>query len=85
MLSTILVFASAAFAQDLNFDQYRKFLMNGSKSSKGFAIQTTCTNSAGQTFKIGEKNYDLCLTEISSQSKHKSTTQNSTTTIHIGN
>jgi len=85
MLAVILVVGSTAFAQDLNFNQYRKFLMSGNNTPKNLAIQTTCTNSTGQTFKIGEKGYDLCLTEASSNLKQKSTNSGSTTTIHIGN
>lgn len=85
MLAVILVVGSTAFAQDLNFNQYRKFLMSGNNTSRRLAIETTCTNSTGQTFKIGEKSYDLCLIEASANPKKKPANPGSTTTIHIGN
>jgi len=87
----------SAIAQDLHFDDYRKFLMSGSdnKNTKKLAIQTTCTNSTGQITRIGEAAYDLCLSEVKNQADQKTMRgqQESSnpavpavgTTIHIGN
>ncbi|MGZ3744062.1 MAG: hypothetical protein ACXWRE_06950 [Pseudobdellovibrionaceae bacterium] len=87
----------ATFAQDLNFQQYRKFLMSGNQNSNAkMAIQTTCTNSAGQTFRLGEKAYDLCLSAAKAQNNNKQltgskessalgSTPGTRTTIHFGN
>jgi len=79
----ILLFSSMTFAQDLNFSQYRKFLMNGNKTANNkIAIQTTCTTTTGQTYRIGDSGYDTCFAAL----KNKHDAQTSTpTTIHIGN
>lgn len=97
---TLVIFALSAFnasAQDMHFDDYRKFLMNGSgaKGTKKMAIQTTCTTSTGQITRVGETAYDLCLSEVRNQADQKMLTgQKDTsnpavptvgTTIHIGN
>ena len=86
-----------ASAQDLHFDDYRKFLMNGTgaKGTKKMAIQTTCTNSSGQITRVGENSFDLCLAEIQNQANQKSLTGSEAarpsaspsvgTSIHIGN
>jgi len=86
-----------AFAQDLNFSEYRKFLMNGNQQNSGkkFAVQTTCTTGSGQTYRVGESGYDTCLASLkSSESRQKTDSKNShqsdaapgaTTTIHFGN
>jgi len=72
---------AGAKAQDLNFQQYRKFLMQGktANSGKKWAIQTTCTNSEGQVYRIGEKGYDACLNKLSP------TPGAGSSTIHFGN
>lgn len=75
---------SLAQAQDLNFSQYRRFLMNGTQGAgPKMALQTTCTNSKGQVYRIGEKGYDTCLSSIKKQTNPSTTGTN--TTIHIGN
>jgi hypothetical protein len=97
LLGIGVLFSSLSFAQDLNFSEYRKFLMNGSKTSGGkMAIQTTCTTTTGQTYRIGETGYDTCLTALKNQHEMKQltggkdssqpgNTTGATTTIHIGN
>ncbi len=97
LLGVTVQLSSLAFAQDLNFSEYRKFLMNGSKAAGGkVAIQTTCTTTAGQTYRIGETGYDTCLATLKNQaemkqltggkdSSHTGNTPGATTTIHIGN
>lgn len=94
----IVLFSSMAFAQaDLNFSEYRKFLMNGTKTSgQKMAIQTTCTTTTGQTYRIGETGYDTCLSTVkheqamkqlsgSKDSSAPNNTTGTTTTIHFGN
>src|SRR5262245_15015380 len=93
----IVLFSSMSFAQGLNFSEYRKFLMNGSKGSGSkLAIQTTCTTTTGQTYRIGETGYDTCLASLKNQQEMKQLTggkdssqpansTGATTTIHIGN
>jgi hypothetical protein len=90
---------SNALAQDLKFDEYRKFLMSGSetKGTKKMAIQTTCTNSRGEVTRIGETAYDLCLNEVRNHNERKNLPDQknlnapnapsvgTSTTIHIGN
>lgn len=97
VLFSTFLFGAASFAQDLNFTEYRKFLMNGSKTPGGkMAIQTTCTTTTGQTYRIGETGYDTCLTSLKNQHEMKQLTggkdssqpgnsTGATTTIHIGN
>lgn len=86
---------SLAQAQDLNFQDYRKFLMQGqgSSSSKKMAIQTSCTTKEGNTYRIGEKGYDTCLSALSMNQKKRdisSSKEDSAnpagvgTTIHFG-
>lgn len=79
----IFFIGSVAFAQDLNFKEYRRFLMNGTEG-KGpkMAIQTTCTTASGQVHRIGDKGYDTCLASIKNTANEKAS---STATIHIGN
>jgi hypothetical protein len=96
-VGVIVLFGSMSFAQDLNFSEYRKFLMNGSKTSGSkVAIQTTCTSATGQTYRIGETGYDTCLAAVKNQhdmkqlsgnkdSAQPGATTGATTTIHIGN
>ncbi|HEY8272261.1 MAG TPA: hypothetical protein VIG33_15325 [Pseudobdellovibrionaceae bacterium] len=91
------LFNSLALAQDLNFQEYRKFLMSGTQSvGTKMAIQTTCTTSTGQTYRVGEKGYDTCLNTVKDQfnKKHLASEKSSTapeatagasTTIHFGN
>lgn len=94
----IVLSSSMAFAQaDLNFTEYRKFLMSGSKASgQKMTIQTTCTTETGQTYRIGETGYDTCLAAVKNQhdmkqltggkdSTQPGATTGATTTIHIGN
>lgn len=97
MFAGLVLLALNATAQDLHFDDYRKFLMNGSgaKSTKKMAVETTCTNSAGEITRIGETQYDVCLTEVRSQADQKiltgkegargSASPSVGTSIHIGN
>jgi hypothetical protein len=86
MILSFLFLAQTAMAQDMHFDEYRKFLMSGSQGSKKLAIQTTCTNSTGTTYRIGEKGYDLCLAEVKEQRDQKeATAPGMGTSIHIGN
>ena len=93
-----IISTATVSAQDLKFDDYRKFLMNGSgaKGTKKMAIQTTCVTASGQTTRIGETAYDLCLNEVRNQIDQKSMTgqkdatnpvavPSTSTTIHIGN
>jgi len=88
----LFVAGSTAMAQDLNFNAYRKFLMQGNGTQK-VAIQTTCTNSEGQVYRIGESGYDTCLGSIKSQQDQKQLTGKANTapapsagaTIHFGN
>lgn len=86
------LYSSVALAQDLNFQEYRKFLMNGSQNgTQGagikMAIQTTCTTATGQTYRVGEKAYDQCLKAAKSEkgTAAPETTTATSTTIHIGN
>lgn len=93
----LVLFGSMAFAQDLNFQEYRKFLMQGNQGSGAkMAIQTTCTTTTGQTYRIGEKGYDTCLAAIKNQHTMKELSGSkdsslpgaapgASTTIHIGN
>ncbi len=74
--STALVFSSLfntmAFAQELNFHGYRKFLMNSHQGTGAkLSIQTTCTTAKGQTYRVGEKNYDTCLNSAKTQLDQK--------------
>lgn len=86
---------TAAQAQDLNFQEYRKFLMQGQGNggSKKMAIQTSCTTKEGTTYRIGEKGYDTCLSalagsknqrEISSSKEDSTSPAGVGTTIHFG-
>jgi hypothetical protein len=87
LFAAILIFSGViAKAQDLKFDEYRRFLMSGNQTNKKMAIQTTCTTAAGQTYRVGEKGYDTCLADVKKSNDQKQTsTSTSTTTIHIGN
>lgn len=97
LIGVFVLLGSSAFAQDLNFQEYRKFLMSGTQgANKKMAIQTTCTSTSGQSYHIGETGYDTCLAAIKSQqdAKQLSGSKSSTapsaqtgasTTIHIGN
>lgn len=58
-------------AQDINFQEYRKFLMSGDTANKKVAIQTTCTTADGEVYRIGEKSYDACLNAIQNSQKNK--------------
>lgn len=60
-----------AFAQDLDFQGYRKFLMSGDPANKKLAIQTTCTSAEGEVFRIGQAGYDDCLNEVRRSLKEK--------------
>lgn len=96
-ITCVILFSSMAFAQDLNFSEYRKFLMNGTKTGgQKMAIQTTCTTTTGQTYRIGETGYDTCLATLKNQQEMKQLTGSkdssqpaastgATTTIHFGN
>jgi hypothetical protein len=89
LFSFVLVAFTAAtsFAQDLNFGEYRKFLMSGSQGTKKMAIQTTCTNTTGVVYRVGETGYDKCLSEVKTQydQKNNSSAAGVGTSIHIGN
>ena len=75
----VLLLNSLAFAQDLNFQDYKRFLMSGSQTNgKKLALQTSCTNAAGKSYRIGDKGYDACL----NATKNK---DDKNPTIHIGN
>lgn len=79
----IFFVGSLAFAQELNFKEYRRFLMNGTQGNgPKMAIQTTCTTSNGQVHRVGEKGYDTCLASIKNTKTEK---ESATATIHIGN
>jgi hypothetical protein len=89
------VVGSSAMAQDLNFNAYRKFLMQGNGTQK-VAIQTTCTNAEGTVYRIGENGYDTCLSSLKNQQDQKQLTGKATkapgapaagagATIHFGN
>jgi hypothetical protein len=91
------LFSSMALAEDLNFQQYRKFLMSGNQGAgTKMAIQTTCTNTTGQTYRVGEKGYDTCLNAVKAEFDQKQLTgkkdsptsgasTGTSTTIHFGN
>jgi hypothetical protein len=90
------LFSSMTLAQDLNFQEYRKFLMNGNQGTGSkMAIQTTCTTTAGQTYRVGEKDYDTCLIATKDRMNQKQLTggkdstslgaaAGTSTTIHFG-
>lgn len=94
-IGCVLLLSSYAFAQDLNFQEYRKFLMQGNQAnSKKMAIQTTCTTADGKTYRIGEKQYDTCLgslkaeqdqKQLSGKSSPQGSSVGTSTTIHFGN
>lgn len=91
----VLFSSSTVMAQDLNFQEYRKFLMQGNGAGKKMAIQTTCTSAEGQVYRIGEKGYDTCLSGVKAQHDQKQLTGKDSTapgsaagagaTIHFGN
>lgn len=94
LIGCVCLFGSAVFAQELNFQEYRKFLMQGNQGgSKKLAIQTTCTTSDGKIFRVGEKDYDTCLNSLRVANDQKQLSgQNGTpsgasagATIHFGN
>ena len=88
-----LLVGSMAMAQDLNFQEYRKFLMQGNGGAKKMAIQTTCTSHDGTVYRIGEKGYDVCLSNLKAQQDQKQLTgkdaapgaAGTSATIHFGN
>lgn len=98
-LLALVVQTAQAQVQDLNFQDYKRFLLQGAQtgSHTKTAITTTCRNSDGETFRIGDKGYDACLNEVKSleESKKNNTPANGpatdsdtgaslSTTIEIG-
>ncbi|WP_413288606.1 hypothetical protein [Bdellovibrio sp. HCB337] len=95
-ISCVSLLSTSALAQELNFQEYRKFLMQGNQQSGGkkMAIETTCTTPEGQTYRIGEKEYDTCLNgikaahnqkQLTGQNETKGSNVGTSTTIHFGN
>jgi hypothetical protein len=74
---------AAQGTQDLDFQEYRKFLMSGadSSSNKKLAIQTTCTSSEGEVLRIGEAGYDACLNSVRNAHQQKQITGEKSETV----
>lgn len=64
--ASLLAVPALARAQDLNFQDYKRFLLQGAQqgSNAKMAITTTCKNAAGETFRIGDKGYDTCMNSL---------------------